>query len=112
MVHPLDPPSVSWDMTFGVIIWIIPFYVELILLLRLYAVYPPHSTTLLRTIIVFGPLAALKIGRLVNISITYTSITKIQRDNPGLSPIANSQLTWQKVSGAKIEWIFQVLDNV
>lgn len=111
MLNPIHPPPVTWYMTFGVLVWIIPFYVELILLLHLASVYPPRRLHWVRTICIFGPLALFKLGQLVNISITFTNMTNIQRHNPGLGPLSNSQLAWQKVTGYKFEWILQAVDN-
>ncbi|TFY77140.1 hypothetical protein EWM64_g6873 [Hericium alpestre] len=87
-----------------------PLFVESILLLRLWAVFPPQQISRVLKIIVYVPPVMLKLARLAN-GILY--IVKWQSDVKSLgNPVQAGQMLWGTQPSVKIEWMLQTVDNL
>ena len=81
--------------------FLIPFFTQAILLIRIFAVYPPRRQTLRKSIVIYGILAAILICRLVNMIIWFHHI---------LSAIRTSEdafIAWQAYN-TKLELFLQL----
>ena len=110
----LSPTKPFWryhELVFSLMITFIAWVVEMILLLRLLAVYPYSHTPKRLWFAIFIPLVVLKLGRIVNTSIFNAQYNKQLRNHPYDSPLASSQTVWHEYPFVKIEWILQVIDN-
>ncbi|PFH45066.1 hypothetical protein AMATHDRAFT_72036 [Amanita thiersii Skay4041] len=110
ITNPHKPISSAHYGVIGVLITIVPLFVETILMFRILAVYPYHATSKWLFTLIFLPLTLLKIARLVNISIYIKHYLDIL--NSFEDPIIAGQVAWSSVGpNPKIEWILQVVDN-
>ncbi|KAI0052731.1 hypothetical protein FA95DRAFT_1601761 [Auriscalpium vulgare] len=112
--HPAVPLNPQVIIAIGVINGITPTFVDSILLLRLCAISPFHTTPRLVYLVVLGFPVLLKVGRLTNCIIYVHSYARIRKASiaadtasSGASIIATSHLP-----SVKIEWICQVVDDV
>jgi hypothetical protein len=85
-----------------------PLLVESVLLCRLLAVYPYHSTPKRTFIAIFLPLLFLKVCRLANMCVFADKFAVVIKDSE--IPLDIAQLGWE-IKNAKIEWILQLVDN-
>jgi len=95
-------------ITEAILTAMVPFFTDLILLVRVLAVYPPRDITRLSAVVVYLPISCMKIGRLINFVLFWSEWFPLIRE--GGNPIIVSQEAWNRPY-EKIEWILQVLDN-
>jgi len=110
----LSPSRPFWryhDLVFSLMLTFVAWLVEMILLLRLLAVYPYSSTSKRIWFTIFIPLILLKLARIINTSIFNADYNRQLRLHPYYSPLASSQTVWRTYPNSKIEWILQVIDN-
>lgn len=110
--HVLTDPFNIKDFTqkvfgFGVIFVFTPWIIDLALLLRLAAVYPPNKQQKLATVSIFAFPVLVKIARLVMI-ILYTRIFWNDLSGNGISSTLVSAVT---APYTKAEWFLQIFDN-
>jgi len=98
-------------MAFAVFTSFTPWLVEMILLVRLTAVYPFLQTPKRLWFSIFIPLALLKLARLVNNIVFVVQYVEYLQGPGAGNPITNAQKAWDSHPGTKIEWILQVIDN-
>lgn len=91
------------------LILFIPVLIDTILIVRLFAVYPPRSISWPRRCVVFGPPITFKIIRTANLIVFLVKWTKFIKT--GESPLFAGQVLWGDQPWTKIEWFFQVCDN-
>ncbi|KAI0316862.1 hypothetical protein OF83DRAFT_1047825, partial [Amylostereum chailletii] len=92
-----------------------PTFVDCILLVRLYAVFPLHSTPRLRFIFVIGVPALLNVGRLVNATVYLVNFGRIVFEHRREEIIVGGGGAVQIVSRhptVKIECFLQIFDNL
>lgn len=111
LLSPLRPFWRYHDLVFSLIMTFIAWIVEMILLLRLLAVYPYSSTSKRIWFTIFIPLILLKLARIINTSIFNADYNRQLRLHSYYSPLASSQTVWRTYPNSKIEWILQVIDN-
>ncbi|TFK37705.1 hypothetical protein BDQ12DRAFT_569585, partial [Crucibulum laeve] len=99
----------SGDITMGCLIFIIPFFVESILVFRIFAVYPPRTTPTKVIVAISIPLLLLKTGRIANATQFLVRYAKIAREIP--NPMIAGQISWTANPGQRIEWGLQMADN-
>ncbi|KAI0324277.1 hypothetical protein GY45DRAFT_1216088, partial [Cubamyces sp. BRFM 1775] len=84
-----------------------PFFAELILVIRVVAVYPPFFMSWFRRILVYAPIALLKTARIVNIVAFLVQWVRLNKHT--YNPLQTGQDAWN-LPNVKIEWILQFLD--
>lgn len=80
-----------------------------ILLIRVYAVYPPRVLSWPRILLIYAPIVALKIARIVNIIIFVIHINDNIKGNP-FGGLDAGPVSWS-LPYAKVEWFLQVFDD-
>ncbi|KAF9049304.1 hypothetical protein BDZ89DRAFT_1108257 [Hymenopellis radicata] len=108
IISPDHPVSQATYIAESVLIGSIPFLVESILVVRVFAVYRPSQMTLLNAALVYVPIILVKIGRLINLLLFWTTWFPTLRN--GGNPIVVSQQVWH-LPYTKIEWFLQMFDN-
>ena len=108
MLDPLNPAPSSYLIAFAVLIVLIPFLVESILIIRVFAVYPLRTLSILHAVAIYGPIAAFKIARIINFSLFWHAWFPLLA-KPG-NPVELSQQAWNRPY-TKIEWFLQVFDS-
>jgi hypothetical protein len=111
MLSPLQPWSSANSLVFTILTGYIPWLVEMILVVRLLAVYPYSTTPKRLWFFIFIPLLLLKIARFVNMTIFTVESGVLLRSPSSGDPLFMPQIAWNSHPGPKIEWIIQVLDN-
>ncbi|KAJ7449180.1 hypothetical protein FB451DRAFT_1287754 [Mycena latifolia] len=109
MLSPLTPIKGSIFIGFVCLNLYLPVYMDIILLFRLYVVYPPRSLSWLRRAVVFGPPILFKIIRIANLMVFLIKWTRLINGRD--SPLEAGQALWGSQPWTKIEWFFQVFDN-
>ncbi|KAI0073240.1 hypothetical protein K474DRAFT_1571731, partial [Panus rudis PR-1116 ss-1] len=69
MINPQRAVPGDAYIAFGILVTLIPMFTELVLLTRLLAIYPPSRSSWTRIAVIFGPIAAIKVLRVINLSI-------------------------------------------
>ncbi|KAJ3981163.1 hypothetical protein F5890DRAFT_1418225 [Lentinula detonsa] len=96
----------------GMII-LMPIIMDCILAYRLMAVYPRQTTSNLLLEIIFIPIALFKIARITNIIIFLVVFSDtLLKHGQGSSAVPEFQNLWNHAPYPKVEWIFQVIDNL
>ena len=111
MLSPLQPWSSANSLVFSILTGYIPWLVEMILVVRLLAVYPYSTTPKRLWFFIFIPLLLLKISRFVNMTIFTVEYGALLRSPSSGDLLSMPRIAWNSYPGAKIEWIIQVLDN-
>ncbi|KAJ7278118.1 hypothetical protein C8J57DRAFT_1060122 [Mycena rebaudengoi] len=109
IIAPLTSIKASVFIGFVTLNLFIPVLMDTILIVRLFAVYPPRSISWPRRCVVFVPPITFKIIRTANLIIFLIKWTKLIHD--GESPLFGGQALWGDQPWTKIEWFFQVFDN-
>lgn len=108
LTDPFDVKGLTEKVfAFGVIFVFTPWIIDLALLLRLTAVYPPSMQNKLATISVFAFPVLVKVARLVMI-ILYTRIFWNDLSGNGISSTLISAVN---APYTKAEWFLQIFDN-
>ncbi|KAH9478635.1 hypothetical protein JR316_0009092 [Psilocybe cubensis] len=111
ILTPLRPLNPDTALVFTVVITFTPWLVELILVVRLLAVYPYARTPKRTWFAIFIPLILLKIARFVNNTVYAVEYVQLVRNPGSADPISVAQRSWDSHPGTKIEWVLQVVDN-
>jgi hypothetical protein len=111
MLTPLHPWSSANSLVFCILTSYTPWLVEMILVIRLLAVYPYSTTPKRLWFFIFIPLLLLKIARFVNMTIFTVEYVALLRSSSSVNPLPISQIAWSSHPGPKMEWIIQVVDN-
>jgi len=111
MLSPLQPWSSANSLVFSILTGYIPWLVEMILVVRLLAVYPYSTTPKRLWFFIFIPLLLLKISRFVNMTIFTVEYGTLLRSSSSGDLLSMPRIAWNSHPGPKIEWIIQVLDN-
>lgn len=111
MLSPLQPWSSANSLAFSILTSYTPWLVEMILVVRLLAVYPYSTTPKRLWFFIFIPLLLLKIARFVNMTVFTVEYVALLRSPSSGNPLSVSQVAWNSHPGPKIEWVIQVLDN-
>ena len=111
MLTPLHPWSSANILGFAILTSCIPWLVEMILVVRLLAVYPYSTTSKRLWFFIFIPLLLLKIARFVNFTIFTVECDALLRSPPSGDLLFVAQFAWNSYLGPKIEWVIQFLDN-
>ena len=80
-----------------------------ILLIRVFAVYPPRLLSKLLQLVVYGPIVLVKIARLVNCLIYAVRWASKTAENTTLA-LQAGQDAWNSPS-PKIEWVLMLFDT-
>ncbi|KAA1470949.1 hypothetical protein DENSPDRAFT_83311 [Dentipellis sp. KUC8613] len=113
ILSPTDPIPRKWFILMGVIDSFTPILVDSILLLRLNAVYPRHSTPRLKYIAIMAFPVFVKIARSVNNIIylsNYSRHASSLVDNTTAAG-AGMVLVTSKLPDVKVGWFLQIFDN-
>ncbi|KAJ3792678.1 hypothetical protein GGU11DRAFT_693105 [Lentinula aff. detonsa] len=99
-------------VSIGMII-LMPIIMDCILTYRLMAVYPRQTTSNLLLAIIFVPIALFKIARITNIIVFLVVFSDtLLKHGQGSSAVPEFQNLWNHAPYPKVEWIFQVIDNL
>ncbi|KAI9065226.1 hypothetical protein FKP32DRAFT_1568348 [Trametes sanguinea] len=102
------PAARSVGTTYAMLVILIPLFTESILILRVYAVYPPWYLTRSVRAAVYGPIVVFKATRIA-ISVSFiVQWQKMLRDST--DPLQTAAAAW-RTPFTKCEWILQLLDN-
>lgn len=86
----------------------LPIFMDCILAVRLYVVFPPHMTRRSLLALIFIPVLAMKLARIGN-TIYFLVKYKLQLD---IDPSQNAYATlWETLPCMKIEWLTGLFDN-
>ncbi|KAE9397038.1 hypothetical protein BT96DRAFT_761514, partial [Gymnopus androsaceus JB14] len=106
-------PSIAINRTsvlaFIFILMMVEIFIDSILLFRVFIVYPPARTPLRRVILVFGPLLAFKIGRIVNAIIF---MVLFARETKSIEQSTEFGTITLERPEPKIGWCLQIADNM
>ncbi|PIL26381.1 hypothetical protein GSI_12138 [Ganoderma sinense ZZ0214-1] len=89
--------------------FLVPICVQGILLVRLVSVYPPKSNSRQQNLVIYIPVVAFKVARLVNAS--YATHDLIGHLPDSLGVIAAAQFIW-RTKYVKVEWFLQLFDDM
>ncbi|PFH45384.1 hypothetical protein AMATHDRAFT_160210 [Amanita thiersii Skay4041] len=109
----VDPPRLLASAQYtlpGYLSFIIPIFVESILLFRLFVVYPYRATPLRIFLTIFIPLGCIKVARVVNASLFISHLFAVNKAATNTIVAIQAGWTEGKVF-AKVEWLLQVIDN-
>ncbi|KAI0705616.1 hypothetical protein C8Q76DRAFT_630340 [Earliella scabrosa] len=101
-----NPISPGWSIAEASLQLLTPMLVQGILLLRVVAVYPPARLSWIRRILIYGPFAAIKTGRVINGGLFLADLCRAVNSNPLHAGI----VAWGLVE-VKVEWFLQLADN-
>ncbi|KAF7328830.1 hypothetical protein MVEN_02512100 [Mycena venus] len=110
ILYPLTQAKKSVFIPFVALIMYLPVFVDTILLIRLYVVYPPRTISWTRCLIVFGPPLTFKIVRVANLIVFLVQWNSFLQERE--SPLVAGQTLWGSQPWVKIEWFFQVFENL
>ncbi|KAK2467344.1 hypothetical protein APHAL10511_000579 [Amanita phalloides] len=111
LLHPLEVPSRSFALAFAFMIASSPLFVESVLLIRLWAVYPYRATPRTTFFAIFIPIALLKLARVANVIVYLVELAKSLANANGQNLLLLLQQVWTKFPSYKVEWFLQVADN-
>ena len=89
--------------------FLVPISVQGILLVRLIGVYPPKENTLKKNLMIYIPVTAFKIARLVNAA--YATRDLINHAPDSLGVIGAAKVVWG-TKFVKVEWFLQLFDDM
>ena len=89
--------------------FLVPICVQGILLVRLVSVYPPTSNSRRQNLMIYIPVVAFKIARLLNAG--YATHDLIGHLPDSLGVIAAAQFVW-RTKYVKVEWFLQLFDDM
>ncbi|KAF4567184.1 hypothetical protein EYR36_010801 [Pleurotus pulmonarius] len=89
---------------------IIPIFIDVILALRLYVVFPRRTTSTIMLSIIFVPLVSFKVARLTNVILLILKVVDVLRQR-GSTTYTNAVDFEQLNPNHKIEWGLLVIDN-
>ncbi|KAI0324822.1 hypothetical protein GY45DRAFT_1331127 [Cubamyces sp. BRFM 1775] len=95
------------ETAFTCIMILAPFCAELVLIVRVVAVYPPYSISWSGRLLVYAPIAALKIARTVNLVLCVVTWVQLNADATNFSQSGHA--AWD-LPNVKVEWILQLVD--
>ncbi|PFH53687.1 hypothetical protein AMATHDRAFT_924 [Amanita thiersii Skay4041] len=109
ILSPLNPPPLSWNITIGCLGAVQTILVDIILLLRLVAVYPRSYIGGRRFVLLITLPILLKGMRIANLIAFIKALTDATRD----PATANSRIAsvWAHSPYLKIEWVSQMVEN-
>ncbi|KAJ7368512.1 hypothetical protein DFH08DRAFT_27912 [Mycena albidolilacea] len=107
-LSPLTPIHAYILIGFVILLLYLPVFMDTILIFRLFAVYPPRTTSWPQRLIVFGPSILFKVIRVPNSIVFVVYWTKFGGHT---SPLQAGQALRGVQPWIKIEWFFQVFDN-
>jgi hypothetical protein len=95
---------------YNILIGFSPLFVESILLIRLWAIYPFRTTPLRRFLAIFMPITLIKLARLASV-VTYVVYlyNELKDDNQTLFWFRDMRRT--RLRNYTVEWFLQVADN-
>ncbi|KAL7278442.1 hypothetical protein ACG7TL_007439 [Trametes sanguinea] len=105
LVRPVHP---NMDTTFACLTILVPLFAELILVFRVFAVYPPHALSRAGSLAVYTPVAVFKLARIANAIVFVTRWARLNRQS--VNPLQTGQTAWD-LPNAKIEWFLQFFDT-
>ncbi|KAJ8695835.1 hypothetical protein PTI98_005756 [Pleurotus ostreatus] len=108
--HPDEPLDVNMTAFAISSSLIIPIFIDVILALRLYAVFPYRTTSTWILCIVFVPLVLFKVARLTNVILLVVKVVDVLRQR-GSTTYTNAVDFEQLNPNHKIEWGLLVVDN-
>ncbi|KAK7048096.1 hypothetical protein R3P38DRAFT_2505659 [Favolaschia claudopus] len=109
ILSPLTVIPGSLVMGYVSMILYLPVYMDTILLVRLFVVYPPHTISWSRRLVVFGPPILFKLIRASVLIVYLVKWTRLVQGHD--NPLQAGELLWGSLPYTKIEWFFQVFDN-
>ncbi|KAF9226669.1 hypothetical protein BS17DRAFT_697636 [Gyrodon lividus] len=109
LLSPMQPFSVSYDMSMGLLGAVQSILVDIVLLVRLTSVYPYSHVGLRRFVQVITLPVILKIARLVNLVMFIVVLAKAAK---GPNPEVAFSNLWLTAPYLKIEWFAQLIDNI
>jgi hypothetical protein len=111
----LSPPGDSFKprtlLAYLGMILFLPLFIDCILALRLYIVYPAKTTSKLQLAIIFIPIVVFKIARTTNLTLFMVKFAAAILGPDTTTAVGNFQTLWDHAPWTKIEWILQVFDN-
>ncbi len=95
---------------YNILIGCSPLFVESILLIRLWAIYPFRTTPLRKFLAIFVPITLIKLARLASV-VTYVVYlyNELKDDNQTLFWFRDMRST--RLRNYTVEWFLQVVDN-
>ncbi|KAK2467343.1 hypothetical protein APHAL10511_000578 [Amanita phalloides] len=109
LLDPLGIPSKLLSVAFIILVFSSPLFVESILLIRLWRVYPFRTTPRKIFIAILASVALLKFARLANMTVFLVVVLSIKGD--GLESLWILRQKAAKTPSCKLEWLLQVVDN-
>lgn len=105
----MEIPSIPLFIVYNILVSSSPLFVESILLIRLWAIYPFRTTPLKTFLAIFIPIALLKLARLANaISFVVCLSAEIKAEQSLFGLLASNRSRFPNYA---IEWFSQVADN-
>jgi hypothetical protein len=109
ILSPLNaPPRMEYWRWASAFVFL-PFCFDLPLLLRVYAVYPPRTTSRRLIFLLFAFPIAIKVARLAVLILF--SVEWRKDVSKGTDIFAAAELTLKKYPLSKVEWSLQIVDN-
>ncbi|EJF60337.1 hypothetical protein DICSQDRAFT_147987 [Dichomitus squalens LYAD-421 SS1] len=99
-----EPVSKAYNVAAAFLFELAPTMADFVLLLRVYAVYPPHRLSPVTRSAIYGPLVLMKVARLVNMIMYGVNM------GTTTEPVAAEFRAWATPE-AKIAWFLQTFDN-
>ncbi|KAI0365827.1 hypothetical protein BV20DRAFT_953407 [Pilatotrama ljubarskyi] len=103
------PVSPDIDTAFACMIILVPIFAELILLFRVFAVYPLKALSWRKLLAIYTPIVAFKIARFTNDAIFIRKWVDLKKHT--INPLVTGQEAWG-LPNAKIEWFLQFFDTI
>lgn len=105
----LNKPDISiTSSTLVVSLYVlVPLCAESVLIFRVVAVYPPYLLSRTRCVALYGPIACLKVARVVNASYFIHSLLEGPHAQ---GPLSLAEYVWHLPNG-KVEWFLQLVDD-
>ncbi|KAF8336199.1 hypothetical protein F5887DRAFT_577057 [Amanita rubescens] len=110
LLNPLQVTNIPLTLMYNILIGFSPLFVESILLIRLWAIYPFRTTPLRRFLAIFMPITLIKLARLASV-VTYVVYlyNELKDDNQTLFWFRDMRRT--RLRNYTVEWFLQVADN-
>jgi hypothetical protein len=105
----MEIPSIPLFVFYNILVSSSPLLVESILLIRLWAIYPPRTTPLKTFLAIFIPITLVKLARLANaISFVVCLSAEIRAEQSVFGLLHSNKSRFPNYA---IEWFLQVADN-
>jgi len=111
MLSPLDSSSSSKYISFVTLFLLSPWLIDIALVVRLLAVFPPLSTPRTKFAAIFTFPALIKLARLVMLILLACEWERGSRSLKQNNIGAGNSASWAHSPYFKAEWICQILDN-